>query len=286
MKVKTKIRFKSALILLALMATTFVACDNDDDDDPTPTPPPTAPASKTFNLKTKDVLGITGTVTFTEKSSTETIIDITLTGAAAGTHPAHIHYTSAAEGGAIALTLNPVDATGKSSTTVTKLDDNTPLTYTQFIGFDGYVNVHESMLNLTTILAQGDIGGNVLAGTSETYTLSEANASGVSGTALLEKRENGNALLTISLTGTIAGGSHPAEVRLGSVTTVGGGPITITLNNVDGATGKSYTTIRKLDSGTAIGYDGMINYDGYLTVDESILNPTQVIAQGNIGSNN
>ena len=73
------------------------------------------PARKTtYNLKVKDVLGVSGTVTFTETSSSVTTIDIVLTGAPSGTHPAILCANSAVESDDIVATLNPVDATGKS----------------------------------------------------------------------------------------------------------------------------------------------------------------------------
>ncbi|HEX7583091.1 MAG TPA: hypothetical protein VF373_00270, partial [Prolixibacteraceae bacterium] len=163
------------------------------------------PARKTtYNLKVKDVLGVSGTVTFTETSSSVTTIDIALTGAPSGTHPAILCANSAVESDDIVATLNPVDATGKSST------DLTTMSYTQLIAYDGHVNVLKSSSELNVILAQGDIGGNVLTTTNKTYTLQTIGVYGVSGTALFEKRVNGNTLVTISLTGTIAGDAYPA----------------------------------------------------------------------------
>jgi hypothetical protein len=150
--------------------------------------------------------------------------------------------------------------------------------------FDGYLNVHESASNLNMILAQADVGGNELSGTNVSYNLTTVDSSGVSGTVLFEKRKNENTLITISLTGTITGGVSPAHIHLGSVTTVGGGPIVISLNNVDGATGKSYTNVRALDSQTLITYAGLLAYDGYLNVHESEANLTSILCQGNIGA--
>ena len=94
---------------------------------------------------------------------------------------------------------------------------------------------------------------------------------------------NGNTLVSISLLGTLSGGAYPAAIRLGSVATVGGGPITKTLSVVDGTTGKSFSNIRTLDAGTAISYDDLLVYDGYLTISQSALTPI-VICQGNIGT--
>jgi hypothetical protein len=49
-------------------------------------------------------------------------------------HPAHIHFNTAAEGGDIALTLKAVDgATGKITTTFKSLDNGTAITYQQLL---------------------------------------------------------------------------------------------------------------------------------------------------------
>ena len=157
------------------------------------------------------------------------------------------------------------------------------ISYSQLILLDGYVNVHESSTSLGTIIAQGDIGGNVLTSTTKSYTLDSVGAFGVTGTALFSKRLNGNTLVSIALAGAIAGGSYPAAIHLGSVATVGGGPVSKTLTAVDGTTGKSYSNIRTLDDGTAISYDNLLVYDGYIAIQQSAVIPT-TICQGNIGT--
>jgi hypothetical protein len=245
------------------------------DEAPAPIPPRTS----TYNLLVKDILGVTGKATFTETSIGLATIDIALTGAPSGTHPAELCMNSAVEGGLVVLTLNPVDATGKSST-----DVNT-MTYTQLIAYDGFIHVLKSSAEPDVILAQGDIGGNVITTTNKTYTLDTIGSFGVSGTALFEKRVNGNTLLTITLSGAIAGELYPATINLGSIQTVGGGPVVKALNNVDGTTGKGYTNIRRLDSGIAITYDNWLVYDGYLNIYQSTVNLGTIICHGNIGSN-
>ena len=245
------------------------------NNDTTPTPA----RKSTYNLKVKDVLGVTGTATFIETSGTVTTIDLVLTGAPSGTHPAELCMNSAVEGGTVVLTLNPVDATGKSSTVV-----NTK-TYTQLIAYDGFINVLKSSAEPTIILVQGDIGGNVITTTQKSYSLDTIGSFGVSGTALFEKRVNGSTLLTIMLTGTIAGEAYPATINLGSIATIGGGPVVKALNNVDGTTGKGYTNIRKLDSGINITYDNWLVYDGYLNIYQTSVSSGNIISHGNIGSN-
>jgi len=239
-----------------------------------------SPARKsTYILKVKDMLGVTGTVSFTETSSSVTTVDIALTGAPSGIHPAILCANSVVESDDIVATLNPVDATGKSTTEVTTMN------YTQLITYDGHVNVLKSSSELNVILAQGDIGGNVLTTTNKTYTLKTVGSFGVSGTALFEKRVNGNTLVTVSLTGTIAGDTYPSTINLGTITSVGGGPVVVSMSNVDGATGKGFTNIRKLNSGIVITYDNWLKYDGYLNIYQATIGLNNIICQGNIGSN-
>ena len=237
------------------------------------------PARETsYVLKVQDVLGVTGTATFIENDNYVTI-DLVLFGAPTGSHPAQLCMNTFAEGGALVVNLNPVNESGKSSTLVTSM------TYDQLIAFDGYIKVMKSTTEPQVILAQGDIGGNVITDTRISYKLDTIQPFGVAGTALFEKRKNGNTLVTIKLTGTIAGEEYPATINLSSVATIGGGPVTKTLNSVNGTTGNSFTTIRKLDGGLNITYDNWLVYNGYINVYQSLVVFDKIISQGNIGSN-
>lgn len=241
-------------------------------------------SSTSYDLKVVNQLGISGTVTFTETTSEVTTIVIEMTGGDAVSHPAHIHVNSAVEGGSVAISLNPV-VNGRSTTEVTKLDNNAAISYAQLVGFDGYLNVHQSNSDLNTIVGQTDIGGNALTVNSIVYQLAEFGVSGVSGTAKFQQRRNGHALVTIALNGTIVDGIHPAVIHIGSVATVGGGPAVKILNPVDGTTGMSYSNLKALDDSTPISYDNLLVYDGYLAIHQSALVPEVVLCQGNIGSN-
>jgi hypothetical protein len=263
-----------------LVSVGFAGCKKDDDAEPTPTPTPD-PLKTTYVLKTKDVLGVTGTITFAEVSSgsSNSVVTIVLSGAPAGVHPAHIHANSAIETGAIIYPLSDVDASGNSTTTLN-------VSYNTLINFDGYANVHLDALTLGTIIAQADIGGNALTATNITYTLAQDSTSGVSGWARFDKRKNGNTLVTVDLTsgGILPAGSYPAQINLGSIGTVGTPVKTKTLTPVDGILRTSQTNIRKLDDNNTITYDNWLVYDGFLTIHDAA-NVTNVIAQGNIGSN-
>lgn len=269
----TKMLGKRKVFILLTMMTTgiLLIASGCKEDEPAQT--------TSYDLMVKDVLGVSGTVTFTESTSTSAIIDIVLVNAPVGTHPANLYRNSAFENGSIVIALNPVDASGKSSTAVTAMN------YFDLIAYDGHIKVLSSSIQSNVILAQADIGGNRITDTKKYYTLNMVDESGVSGTALFEKRLNGNTFLTISLIGGISGDSYPATINLGSVASVGGGPVMKMLSNVSGTTGKSYTNIQKLDGGTDITYDNWLVYDGYINVYQSHIITANIICQGNIGSN-
>jgi hypothetical protein len=144
------------------------------------------PAKTTsYNLMVKDVLGVTGSVTFTELNANSATVDIVLVNAPAGTHPANLYMNSTIENGLVEIALNPVDATGKSSTVVTTMS------YRELIAFDGNIKILNSVIDRYTIVAQADMGGNLITSTKKSYPLNVVGSYGVSGTALFEKSSTG-----------------------------------------------------------------------------------------------
>lgn len=123
---------------------------------------------------------------------------------------------------------------------------------------------------------------------STTYTLAAVADSGVSGTAKFVKVDDTTTRIEVQLTGTPTDGDHPMHIHVEDATT--GGGIAITLNNVDGNTGSSTTTVTKLDdegdtTGEAINYEGLLAFDGHINVHLSSTELQTIVAQGNIGSN-
>lgn len=258
-----------SLLVVASLSIIATGCKKDD-----------GPADKTeYTLMVKDVLGVTGTATFIETSSSTTTIEIKLNGAPAGSHPAALCMNSAVEGGNVVISLNPVVDNGTSSTKVTSI------TYAQLIAYDGFIKVTKSTGEPGVILAQGDIGGNVITSTNKTYNLLAIGSYGVSGTALFEKRINGSTLVSITLIGAIAGQTYPASINLGSISTPDGGPIVNILSIVDGTTGKSYSNVRQLISGSSMTYEGWLDYAGHINIYQNAMIFENIICQGNIGSN-
>ncbi|HEY9487180.1 MAG TPA: CHRD domain-containing protein [Chryseosolibacter sp.] len=224
---------------------------------------------------------VTGIATFEKRKKGTTLVTVALTGTQAGeTHPSHIHENTIAEGGGIVIDLSAVDgATGRAVSSVDSLNDGTPITYEELLDFNGYLNVHTG----STFVVQGDIGQNELTGDEKVYTLNELNESGVSGTATFAKRVNGLTLITLALEGTVEGGDHPSHIHANNAAT--GGGIVLDFNNVNGATGMSTTSVRALNDGTAITYDELLTYNGYINVHLSPTNLGVLIAQGDMGSN-
>jgi hypothetical protein len=113
---------------------------------------------------------------------------------------------------------------------------------------------------LGTLIAQGDIGQNALTGENVEYVLNPVSDPEISGTVTFAERMNGMTLITIELTGTTDGGDHPAHIHNNSAAQ--GGGIAIDLKNVNGATGKSATSVVQMNNGTAITYTELIDFNG------------------------
>ncbi len=284
---KFRVFIQAAFIMM--MSVLFMACSDDDTMTPDMTDETgeLTGATKTYQLAEIAGSGVSGTAVFAEVEGGSTIITLSLDGTPAnGDHPAHIHFNSAAVGGGIALSLSNVDgASGESVTEVSTTDDGVAINYNGLLDFDGYINVHLSMEDLATVVAQGDIGSNELTGESKTYVLEERAAPGISGNITFEERINGFALATISLQNTPEDGMHPAHIHTGSAA-IGGG-IEYTFNTVNGATGMSVSDTRQGqgENEASYTYNEILEVDGYVNVHLSMEELGVIVGQGDIGSN-
>lgn len=274
MKTRLQLLLSGSVLLLLLVLVT--GCDEDNDPDPKLTG-----TSKTYPLASVSSPSMSGSITFAEREDEKVLVTLQVINTKAGDlHPAHIHASTAAEGGDIILDLEPVDGSiGKSETVVDALKDGTAVTYEDLLALDGYVNVHLSSDDFGTLVAQGDIGQNELTGDSEQYTLSPVSDPEVSGTATFAKRVNGETLVTVNLSGTTDGESYSSHIHANSALETGG--IAINLSSVNGTTGFARTNVSQLNDGTPITYEQMLEYDGYLNVHVT----GGLLAQGDIGGN-
>ena len=112
----------------------------------------------------------------------------------------------------------------------------------------------------------------------------------MSGTATFAQRRDGTTLVTLVLTGTTEGTTHPAYLFYGSVEEPG--EIAIDLMGVDGATGVSKTSVMTTNNNTAIIYEDvtesgdedLVGFAGHINVYLADDLET-VVAQGNVGAN-
>jgi len=103
--------------------------------------------------------GITGTATLTRDSNDNTTILIQLDNTNTEEHPSYVRFNSAAEGGPIAITLEPCTC-AVSTTVVTQLDDGTPIDFAKLLNLDGHVSIQDSPANPDLVVATTDIGIN------------------------------------------------------------------------------------------------------------------------------
>ncbi|WP_369993914.1 hypothetical protein [Winogradskyella sp.] len=138
-------------------------------------------------------------------------------------------------------------------------------------------------LTLTNCSLDDDGGGVTVTGESKTYTLVSVDDPNIFGTARFIENTNGSAIVELELIGTPSGGLHPAHIHFN--TAAEGGDIAVTLGTVDGTTGFSSVIVSQLDNGTAITYDELLQFDGYINVHLSASDLGTLVAQGDIGEN-
>lgn len=273
-----------SIYILILSSAFMISCSSDNDDETTPEAKLTG-RSKIFNLSALTNADVSGTATFLEYDDNSTGIKLDLQNTTAGSsHPAHIHFNTAAEGGEVKITLAPVDGTtGKSAINIKTKDDGTAINYDALLNYNGYINIHLSVAEISTFIAQGDIGQNELTGKLKEYPLATKDIAGLDGVAKFYERANGSTLGVVILNNAKSTGSYPTHIHAGTAGIAGA--IILPLNNVDGATGKSKTQITKLADGTDLPYTEIKNLNAYINVHKSAAEIATIAAQGNIGVN-
>jgi len=268
--------------------------------------PPSVSQSVTYDLQARSndgaiPEGVSGTVTFWDIGNDQTAVTLELDGGATGAevaHPAHIHLNSASEGGGIEFYLTPIDGTEGSEGTSARII-NRP--FQELAGFDGHVNVHQSVANLGIVVAQGNIGSNAQGRPAASLDLvdnqrqmefsldansndGEVAPNGIPGTVTFIELTSDKTYVQTSLDpGTESGAtgasvSHPAHIHKNSASD--GGAIEFFLSPIDGSDPQARSGKIVEES-----FDFLDNYPGHVNVHESAANLGDIVSQGNIGSN-
>ncbi|WP_224489603.1 CHRD domain-containing protein [Robertkochia flava] len=125
--------------------------------------------------------------------------------------------------------------------------------------------------------------GEITEVDATTYDLAEVNGSGVFGTARIADMSDGSVTISLDLEGTPSGGEHPAHIHFN--TAAEGGGIALTLGTVDGSSGESTINVTEFDDGSAVTYQDLLDYNGYINVHLSANELETIVAQGDIGQN-
>ena len=145
---------QSRIIYLLLLLAVMVACNKDNGTN-------NFEPEVVYQLQSVSDPGILGKVTITENSNGSSTLLLELNGTSTDIHPAYIYHNSLAQGGPIAITLNPIDCDCEFSTTViTALDTGKAISYEELLAFNGHIKVHLNSNSIETVLLQGNIGAN------------------------------------------------------------------------------------------------------------------------------
>jgi len=141
-----------------VMATSLLACQEKDEIKTEFTG-----NESVYALLQASYYRISGTVTLRERFDGTALIDVELIGTeGAMEHPVHLHLGDISTPGAdVAAVLSPViGSTGKSETVLTRLADETPISYKELLALDACIKVHFAATGESRdmILAGGNIG--------------------------------------------------------------------------------------------------------------------------------
>ena len=107
-------------------------------------------------------------------------------------------------------------------------------------------------------------------GTGElvTFPLDGVANSAAGGMITFELMDDASTKITVELEGAVNGQMHPIHIH--ENTAAEGGGIVITLENVDGTTGKSETFVTMTDDESPISFEQLVDFDGYINVHQSM----------------
>lgn len=118
-------------------------------------------------------------------------------------------------------------------------------------------------------------------GQSKEYAILNTNYSDLTGLVKFIENTDGSTTISVELNNTVNGINNPVRLRRNTANI--GGDIAVNLNNIKGEDGSSFTTISKLANGENISYHQLIEFNGYIAIEDNISNV--LIAYADLGPN-
>lgn len=244
---KTRHSLRNGLVWAVLAMGALASCSKNDSDN--------TPLNKTYNITAYQSGGptnITGTLSVTEVLNTDSVkLTLQLQGTSAdGSYPVYVRQGTSIEGGPVAFDLGFVD--GQNPMLTKEIN----MSFSEFINYNGCVDIYRNPNDLATIVAQAEIGVNEVY---KALNMTNPNLPDkpVNGQFRIYKRTTGAYLVVridTATTGMGLGVSHPARVYKSD------GTRDFDLSDVSDSSGVSATNI------TDHTFDELKSYKGMLKV--------------------
>ena len=239
--------------------------------------------TKSYDLLNTNSSDLNGEVTFKENTNGSTTITVILNNTVDGINNAvKLRRNTANIGGGIVVHLNDIDATtGKSETTIAKLDNGEVISYDELSEFLGYLSIEGKDFNTGEFYAYADLGPNVLTGAKTVYNLFSPDLS-INGLAVFEERKKGTAALTVNIFEINDNTELPTSLHI--IQDSNPQEIIHPLNTIKSRqNGFSFNELTNINE-TTISYKNILKLNGYIEIlDEN--NSEKIISSGGIGSN-
>ncbi|MEM7548205.1 MAG: hypothetical protein AAF363_00915 [Bacteroidota bacterium] len=138
-----------------------------------------------------------------------------------------------------------------------------------------------------TLLIMGcsDGGSGEFTGQELTFPMVAGPDQNISGQVTLRETSNGFTNIEVSLTGTIAGFTHPVHLHDGNIEKVDAAVLAL-LESLNGSSGESNSTLQFLADETEIKFEDLANGDFHIKVHQAAVGAEKdiILAAGNIGS--
>jgi hypothetical protein len=257
---KTMHTLRAPLIAGLMALTVLSSCSKNDNGD--------TPLNKTYKITAYNSTSqISGTLSVREVLHTDSVwLTIQLQGTSTdGSYPVVVRQGTSIEDGPVAFDLGFVDGQNPS------LTKEIPMSFSDFMKYNGCVDIYRNPNDLVTIVAQSEVGSNETYKAFDLVDPNQGNGKTINGQFRIYKRRNGAYLVVrvdTSASGMGTGTAHPARVYQSN------GQRDFDLNPVADSSGVSATDI------TDHTFSELSSYSGTLKVLQSDQEQDVVISQG------